>query len=364
LVLRGVQSGLPALAGRLVTFDIGGGSTEYILAEPARILAAVSLRLGVVPLAERFPFAAGVDRDRYAVLLAEVRGRLERELPPAIRGARVPHLVGTAGTVTTLAALDLDLLEYDPQRVQGHRLSRATVERLLRRLGRLPDAAQAGRAYVELLGEIERRRLAAVPSLKLTHLGLDLGEAVCRANLEAVLARGRASATLVWIDMESTAYTERTLDLYAHVRPASPNAACVVQAYLRRTAQDLERLIELGATVRLCKGAYREPPELAFPAKRDVDANYARLLDRLFAADAQARSVYVGVATHDTRLITRARDTARARGIARERFEIQMLYGIRKDLHARIAADRLRLRVLVPYGEDWYGYFMRRLAER
>src|SRR5947207_1317765 len=113
------------------------------------------------------------------------------------------------------------------------------------------DAAQAGRAYVELLGEIERRRLAAVPSLKLTHLGLDLGEAVCRANLEAVLARGRASATLVWIDMASTAYTERTLDLYAHVRPASPNAACVVQAYLRRTAQDLERLIEVGAAVRL-----------------------------------------------------------------------------------------------------------------
>ena len=226
------------------------------------------------------------------------------------------------------------------------------------------DATHAARAYVELLAEIERRRLAAVPSLKLTHLGLDLDEAVCRANLEAVLARGRASATLVWIDTESTAYTDRTLDLYARVRPAFPNAACVVQAYLRRTAQDVERLIELGATVRLCKGAYREPPELAFPAKRDVDANYAGLLDRLFAADAQARSVYVGVATHDTRLITRARDTARARGIARERFEIQMLYGIRSDLHARIAADGLRLRVLVPYGEDWYGYFMRRLAER
>src|SRR5207247_2393231 len=148
-VLRGVQSGLPALAGRLVTFDIGGGSTEYILAEPARILAAVSLRLGVVPLAERFPFADGVDRDRYAALLAEVRGRLERELPPAIRGARVPHLVGTAGTVTTLAALDLDLLEYDPQRVQGHRLSRATVERLLRRLGRLSVAARAALPCLE-----------------------------------------------------------------------------------------------------------------------------------------------------------------------------------------------------------------------
>jgi len=226
------------------------------------------------------------------------------------------------------------------------------------------DAAHAARAYVELLDEIERRSLSAVPSLKLTHLGLDLGEAVCRANLEAVLARGRASSTLVWIDMESSAYTDRTLDLYARVRPSFPNAACVVQAYLRRTAKDVERLIELGATVRLCKGAYREPPELAFPDKHEVDANYARLMDRLFAADAQARGVYVGFATHDERLIARARDTARAKGIARERFEIQMLYGIRSDLHARIAVDGLRLRVLVPYGEDWYGYFMRRLAER
>jgi len=149
LVLRGVQSGLPGLAGPLITFDIGGGSTEYILAEPARILAAVSLRLGVVPLAERFPFADGVDWDRYAALLAEVRGRLEGELPAAIRGARVAHLVGTAGTVTTLAALDLDLLEYDPQRVHGHRLSRATVERLLRRLGRLPVAARAALPCLE-----------------------------------------------------------------------------------------------------------------------------------------------------------------------------------------------------------------------
>ena len=226
------------------------------------------------------------------------------------------------------------------------------------------DAAHAARAYVELLDEIERRSLSAVPSLKLTHLGLDLGEAVCRANLEAVLARGRASSTLVWIDMESSAYTDRTLDLYARVRPSFPNAACVVQAYLRRTAKDVDRLIELGATVRLCKGAYREPRELAFPDKGQVDANYARLLDRFFADDAQARSVYVGVATHDERLIARARDGARARGIARERFEIQMLYGIRSDLHGRLAADGLRLRVLVPYGEDWYGYFMRRLAER
>ena len=119
-----------------------------------------------------------------------------------------------------------------------------------------------------------------------------------------------------------------------------------------------------GATVRLCKGAYREPAEIAFPDKRDVDASYARGIDRLLAADAMARGVYPGFATHDERLLDRARQTARAGGVAADRFELQMLYGIRHDLHAPLRAAGLRLRVLVPYGEDWYGYFMRRLAER
>ena len=149
LMLRGVRSGLRGLAGTIVTFDVGGGSTEYILAENERIGAAVSIRLGVIPLAERFPFADGVDWNRYAVLLAEVRARLERELPQKIRSARVAHLVGTAGTVTTLAALDLGLVEYESQRVQGHRLSRATIERLLGRLGGLSVAARAALPCVE-----------------------------------------------------------------------------------------------------------------------------------------------------------------------------------------------------------------------
>ena len=149
LMLRGVRSGLRGLAGSIVTFDIGGGSTEYVLAENERVRTAVSLRLGVVPLAERFPFADGVDWNRYAVLAAEVRDRLKRELPAAIRSARVAHLVGTAGTVTTLAALDLGLAEYDPRRVQGHPLTRAAVERLLARLGSLPVTARAALPCLE-----------------------------------------------------------------------------------------------------------------------------------------------------------------------------------------------------------------------
>jgi proline dehydrogenase len=179
-----------------------------------------------------------------------------------------------------------------------------------------------------------------------------------------VAARGLATGTLVWVDMESSAYVERTLDLYGRLRARYANLACVVQAYLRRTARDVERLIELGATVRLCKGAYREPPAVAFPDKREVDASYARLTERLLAADAQAQGVYPGFATHDEHLLRHARETARARRVAPDRFELQMLYGIRHDLHAPIRASGHRLRVLVPYGEDWYGYFMRRLAER
>jgi len=226
------------------------------------------------------------------------------------------------------------------------------------------EAARARDVYLHLLDEIARRRLPVVPSLKLTHLGLDLGEATCLDNLTKVLERGASNDTLVWIDMESSAGTDRTLDLYARVRPTFPNAACVVQAYLRRTERDVERLIDLGATIRLCKGAYQEPPGIAYPDKRDVDRAYERLMDRLLAPDALARGVYTGFATHDERLLARLRGVTQERRIARERFEVQMLYGIRPDLHERLLGQGLTVRVLVPFGEDWYGYFMRRLAER
>ena len=149
LTLRGVRHGLGRLAGTALVVDIGGGSTEYILAENDAVGAAVSLRLGVVPLAERFPFPEGVDRVRYRALVGEVRARLERELPGEIRGARVAQLIGTAGTVTTLAALDLGLTRYDAERVQGHRLTRAAVERQLDRLGRLSVAERAALPSVE-----------------------------------------------------------------------------------------------------------------------------------------------------------------------------------------------------------------------
>ena len=226
------------------------------------------------------------------------------------------------------------------------------------------DAEHATATYLRLLDEIGRRALRAVPSLKLTHLGLDLDEDLCVANLTRVATFGSRVGALVWVDMESSTYTERTLDVYARLRPAHPNLACVVQAYLRRTAADVERLVGLGATVRLCKGAYHEPPAVAYPDKRDVDASYARLAERLLTPDALARGVYPGFATHDERLQTHIRRLAAERKIGAGRFEVQMLYGIRHDLHRPLRDAGVALRVLVPFGEDWYGYFMRRLAER
>jgi proline dehydrogenase len=226
------------------------------------------------------------------------------------------------------------------------------------------DARRAAQVYVDVLDAVKRRSLDATPSLKLTHLGLDLGLDLCLDNLSRILERSHERDTLVWIDMESSAYTQRTLDLYASLRRRFSRVGCVIQAYLRRSAADVERLVQLGATVRLCKGAYREPRSIALPSKRDVDANYSRLLDRLLAPDAVARGVYPGFATHDQRLVARVAEVARSRRLDPAGFEIQMLYGIRPDVHGSIRAQGLRLRVLIPFGEDWYGYFVRRLAER
>jgi proline dehydrogenase len=226
------------------------------------------------------------------------------------------------------------------------------------------DAAEAARMYVHLLEEITRRGLSALPSLKLTHLGLDLGPEVCLDNLERVLKAGAAARTRVWIDMESSAYTDRTLDLYARVRRAWNHVACVVQACLRRTPADLDRLIRLGAIVRLCKGAYREPPALAYPDKRDVDRAWARLSERLLAPESLAQGVYTGLATHDERLIAHVQALVSRQPSTRNHYEFQMLYGIRPELAGTLQEHGHPVRVLVPFGEDWYGYFMRRLAER
>jgi proline dehydrogenase len=223
-------------------------------------------------------------------------------------------------------------------------------------------AAAATDVYVQLLDEARRQRLGVTPSVKLTHLGLDLGDEVALANVERVLAG--AGDTAVWIDMEGSAYTDRTLALYRRLRRRWPRVACVLQAYLRRTESDLRALVPGGLRMRLCKGAYRESARQAFARKADVDRNYARLAGMLFSGEAQAAGAYAAFATHDERLIRVIADRAREFGLDPERYEFQMLHGIRPELHRRLARLGVRLRVLVPFGEDWYGYFVRRLAER
>ena len=226
-------------------------------------------------------------------------------------------------------------------------------------------ARAAADTYCTLLDAVRRLGLRTTPSLKLTHLGLDLGEELAWENVERVL--DRAGGTVVWFDMEGSAYTDRTLAFYRRARARWPNVACVVQAYLYRTEADLKAAIAGPGhplRVRLCKGAYREPPPIAYPVKADVDRNYARLAGLLLSPAAQRAAVYPGFATHDERLIRVLLDKSRELGLAPDRFEFQMLHGIRSDLHATIRAAGARLRVLVPFGEDWYGYFVRRLAER
>jgi proline dehydrogenase len=208
------------------------------------------------------------------------------------------------------------------------------------------EAHAARDTYLAALDCIAAARANANVSLKLTQMGLDIAEELCVDNL---------------IDMEQSDYVERTLQRFKRVfYPEFGNAVGVVlQSYLRRTEQDLEQLIALGARVRLCKGAYQEPPAVAFPAKRDVDATYVRCLERLLL-----KGNYPGIATHDVRIIQHAKAFARDRGVAPARFEFQMLYGVRRDLQVGLRREGYNVRVYVPFGTQWYPYLMRRLAER
>ena len=225
-----------------------------------------------------------------------------------------------------------------------------------------PAEARAARdTYLETLDCIRHAGADANVSVKLTQMGLAIDERLCVENLRAIIAKARDDGSFVRIDMEQSDYTERTLQLFRRTfHPEFGNAVGVVlQSYLRRTERDVEDMIALGARVRLCKGAYQEPPEVAFPDKRDVDANYVRCMEWLLE-----RGNYPGIATHDTAIIAHVKDFARQRGVAPQRFEFQMLYGVRRDLQRRLRREGYNVRVYVPFGSHWYPYLMRRLAER
>lgn len=227
----------------------------------------------------------------------------------------------------------------------------STLDHLGENVKSLSEAEASRDAYLSAIDEIEKRSLPSTVSIKLTQFGLDLSPEACFENVLALAKRG----TRVEIDMESTEYTDRTLRLVEKIG----TARAVIQAYLYRSAADIERLNGLKIPVRLCKGAYNEPATVAFPAKRDVDQNYLKLMKILLD-----KGTYPAIASHDELILGEAFRYARERKIAPENFEFQMLYGIRNDLQQRIIDLGYRLRVYVPYGAAWYPYFMRRLAER
>jgi proline dehydrogenase len=208
----------------------------------------------------------------------------------------------------------------------------------------------------------QAQRLRSHISIKLTELGLAFDRALAERSLETVVEHARREGTFVRIDMEDSRYTEATLEIFRDARRRHENLGVVIQAYLRRSAGDIERLARDGAPVRLVKGAYQEPESIAFESKREVDESYARLADVYFSNVAAGGRL--AIATHDPRMVRAALQSARRRGATRESFEFQMLYGIRTDLQRALRARGHAVRIYVPYGSHWYPYMMRRLAER
>jgi proline dehydrogenase len=227
----------------------------------------------------------------------------------------------------------------------------------------IPDRAGAAAvtsAYEEILDRLAAEHLRANVALKLTHLGLSFDEETAHSNLERLVALAARLGNFIRIDMEQSPFVEATLGIFERLRLAGhDHVGCVLQAYLFRSASDLEHLLPLEPNVRIVKGAYLEPPSIAYPFKRDVDAAYLRLVERGLRGGA-----HVAVATHDERIIARVQRFAAREGIRHDRFEFQMLYGVRPALQRKIAAQGYKVLVATPYGPDWYPYLMRRLAER
>jgi proline dehydrogenase len=240
----------------------------------------------------------------------------------------------------------------------------ATLDHLGENVTTETEARDSANEILELVATIEEEGLNSGVSVKLTQMGLDLGPWLATENLQRVAARAAEAGRFVRIDMESHEYVDGTLAIFQGLWDQYKNLGVVIQSYLYRSDDDVARLVEMGASVRLVKGAYDEPPEVAYPDKADTDAAYVRQMERLFSPEARANGVVPAIATHDIRLIDWAKEHTQQQGISPEEFEFQMLYGIRPGLQRQLAAEGYRVRAYVPYGRQWYPYFMRRLAER
>lgn len=224
------------------------------------------------------------------------------------------------------------------------------------------EARQSAALYHQLLDRIAAEHLNANVSLKLTHMGLDVDESLAHQLVLGLVAKASALGSFVRVDMEGSSYTDRTLGFVRELHSQDGHQGklgAVIQSYLYRSEKDVEALLDERIRIRLCKGAYNEPPQIAFPNKTDVDANYVKLMKMLLKS-----GVYHGIATHDEKMIAATIEFARSERVATDQFEFQMLYGIRRDLQQHLVRDGWSMRVYIPFGTEWYPYLMRRLAER
>jgi proline dehydrogenase len=235
----------------------------------------------------------------------------------------------------------------------------ATLDYLGENVSTTDDAQKARDAYLEIFDRIAQERLHANVSCKLTQLGLDIAPEFCEGLVLSIAERAAAYDSFLRIDMEGSPYTQRTVDLVKRVRAQTPTVGTVIQSYLYRSESDVNDLLSVGCRIRLCKGAYKEDVEVAYPRKTDVDGNYTRLMRMLLPS-----GFYHGIATHDPKMIAATIRWAAEKQISKDDFEFQMLYGIRTDLQRQLVRDAYRLRIYIPYGRDWFPYVMRRLAER
>ena len=237
-----------------------------------------------------------------------------------------------------------------------------SIDNLGENASSLEEVQQSARLYEQLLSEISAGGLNANVSLKLTHMGLDVDPKLAYSQVSALVDRAASvqPKNFVPVDMEGSAYTQRTLDIVHELHSVPQNRGCVgavIQSYMRRSEDDVTKLLTHGIRIRLCKGAYKEPAEIAFQAKSEVDSNYLRLMKTLLKS-----GVYHGLATHDEKIIREAKTFATGEGIPKDTFEFQMLYGIRRDLQHSLVREGWRVRVYVPFGTEWYPYMTRRLA--
>jgi proline dehydrogenase len=236
---------------------------------------------------------------------------------------------------------------------------RVSLDLLGESVTNVAEARAARDAYLGIFDRIAQEKLDGNVSMKLTQLGMDLDLELCQAMVEEIAARATSYGNFVRVDMEASAYAQRTIDVVKRVRAKTPAIGVVVQSYMRRSEGDVRDLLALECRLRLCKGAYKEAADVAFPAKADVDANYVALMKMMLPS-----GIYHGIATHDPKMIAATEQFVAEKGIGKDKFEFQMLYGIRTDLQKDLVKRGYNLRVYIPYGKDWFPYFMRRLAER